>query len=78
MSGIPLSLHKPLAAALADGSDAPAIVDFGIDRDSSVSPKPWVAIQFTDEHNDAVTIRLNAQEALQLSQRVGDLASAIL
>ena len=78
MAAVKLSLHKPLKGAFDVEGDAPASVDVDIDQDSSVSPKPWVAVQFTDEDNDAVTIRLNAQEALQLSQRIGDAASAIL
>lgn len=78
MADIPLSLHEPLVGAHSDGGDAPAGIEIQLDRDSSVSPKPWVSLSFTDEHNDAVTIRLNAQEAMQLSRRLSDLGSVIL
>lgn len=78
MAGVPLSLHEPLKGAYSGGGDAQAGIEIQLDRDSSVSPKPWVSLSFTDEHNDAVTIRLNAQEAMQLSKRLSDLGSAIL
>lgn len=76
--GVLLSLHEPLEAALSDGSAAPAVIHVELDRDSSVSPKPWVVMTFTDKDNDATTIKLSAQEAMQLSKRLSAFGSAIL
>jgi hypothetical protein len=54
------------------------VIHVELDRDSSVSPKPWVVMTFTDKDNDATTIRLSAQEAMQLSKRLSAYGSAIL
>uniref|UniRef100_A0AAU6R655 Uncharacterized protein n=1 Tax=Micrococcus phage Kurnik TaxID=3092208 RepID=A0AAU6R655_9CAUD len=66
---ISLSLHQPLYHGYGNYSDAELVVD--VDSDSSYEPPQWVFIDWSDRAHDSDTIKLTAEEAGLLHDRLG-------